>query len=79
MPHVAVRLIPNEGAPKERCKPIADRLLKAFQGEREPNGAVEVTVIVAPGHPDAEEQVDRVAREADEDWQAYYKRGSLPS
>jgi hypothetical protein len=79
MPQVAVRLIPKEGAPKERCKPIADRLLKAFQGEREPSGAVEVTVIVAPGHPDAEEQVDRVAREADEDWRDYYERGSHTS
>ena len=54
MPQVVVRLIPKEGAPKERCKPIADRLLKAFQGEHEPSGAVEVTVIVEPGHPDAD-------------------------
>jgi hypothetical protein len=79
MPQVVVRLIPKEGAPQERCKPIADRLLKAFQGEPEPSGAVEVTVIVAPGYPDAEEQVDRVAREADEDWRNYYERGSHTS
>ena len=79
MPEVVVGLIRKSGGRRERYEHIAAYLLAAFPGRILPSGAVEVTANVSEGGPDAEAQVERVAREVDENWRDYYKRGWSPS